>query len=175
MGWTGYKGLTAEEVVRLELRGMEIITNSGAWWLVRLNESVDVQWRGYVTLIHALTQRSDGETAIKLVDASMGPIGTPPKSIFRRWLKESAGQERGEYEDEFIQRVQQTLNDADEIGALRPGDEFSLGREIEFMDGTKETTFIYAGKFRARRRGDGALIRLPRNFRKQILLCGATT
>jgi hypothetical protein len=64
---------------------------------------------------------------------------------------------------------------ADETGPLKAGDTFSFGREIEFSDGVKETTFVYEGKFRARRATDSALIRLPRNFRKRITLAGSTT
>lgn len=164
MGWTGYTNFTAEEAVRHELRGMEIIARSGAWWLVR--GSVNV------TLIHALTKRHGMEVTVKLVDASMGPTGTPPKTIFRRWLKESAGQERGKYEDEFIQRVQQTLNDADEIGALKPGDTFRTAQPIRYSDGVLEDTFIYFGKFRAHRVSDRVGVRLPRDFRKRIVLGG---
>ena len=175
MGYSSYNGMNAEQAIRYELRGYDIITKTGSWWLVRVNRPADEKWHGHVTLVHALTQRWGGETAIKLVDASMGPAGTPPKSIFRRWLKESAGQERGEYEWGFIQRVEQEHNVADEMGPLKKGDTFSFAREVDFSDGVKEATFIYEGKFRARRATDGRLVRLPRNFRKRIALGGITT
>lgn len=167
MGWTGYSGMTAEEAVRYELRGTDIIAHTGAWWLTR--------WNGYVSLFHALTQRNDGEVSVKLVHASEGPLGTPPKAIFRRWLRESAGQERGQFEWGFIQRVEQEHEAASALGDLKPGDTFSFAREVEFTDGVKETTFVYDGKFRARRACDNAVIRLPRNFRKRIALGGVSS
>lgn len=89
----------------MELRGYEILVKSGAWWLVRVNRPADKRRHGRVTLVHAKTTQHAGETYVRLIDASTGPTGTPSEAIFCRWLEESAGQERGKYEDEFIQRV----------------------------------------------------------------------
>ena len=174
MGWSSYTGMNAEQAIRHELRGYDIISKSGAWWLVRVNRPADEKWHGHVTLVHALTQRHGGETAIKLIDVSMGPTGTPPKSIFRRWLKESAGQERGGYEEEFIQRVEQEHNAADERAPLKPGDTFRTVQPIRYADGVSEDTFIYFGKFRAHRVSDRVGVRLPRDFRKRIASAATT-
>lgn len=169
MGWTSYPGMSAEEAVRHELRGLDIIARSGSWWIVRINWPGS-EYCGEVTLIHALSQRDGrGDVAVKLVDASMGPAGTPPKTIFRRWLKESAGQKRGEYEQSFIQRVEQEHARLSEVGVLVPGSTFRFAEEVKFSDGVSEREFEYCGKFRARRACDNNLIRLPRDFRKRIV------
>jgi hypothetical protein len=152
--------MTAEESVRHELRGTDILAKSGAWWLIR-------NPNGTVVLVHALSSRAGGEVAIKLVSADMGPNGTPSKTIFRRWLKESEGQTRTTYEQDFIERV---TNEHSTRGAitLKRGEEFSLASPISFSDGVVESTFLYVQKFRAYRKTDGMMVRLPRNFRSRI-------
>ena len=173
MGWSGYTNMTAEEAVRHELRGNDIIAKSGAWWLVRINRPGS-DWHGHVTLVHALTQRSGGEVMVKLVDASMGPNGTPPKTLFRRWLRESVGQDRGQFEVDFINRVEREHEEADSAKSLSKGDEFTFGSEFSFSDGVKESTFIYVEKYRARRKCDGVVVRLPRDFRTRITVLTLT-
>jgi hypothetical protein len=167
MGWTSYVGMTAEEAVRYELSGMDILARSGSWWLTKIVRPGS-KYDGWVTLIHAMSQRDGQGVAVKLVDASMGFIGSPPESIFRRWLKESEGQERGEYEREFIERMSIESEKLSATKDLKPGQSFRLESEVEFSDGVKEQEFQYCGKFRARRASDNSLVRLPRNFRKRI-------
>lgn len=168
MGWTSYPGMSAEEAVRYELSGMNILARSGAWWLAKIARPGS-EYDGVVTLVHAMTQRDGHDIAVKLVDASMGPAGSPPKSIFRRWMKESAGQKRGQYEQEFIQRVEEEYAKLSEVRTLKPGDTFRFTEEVKFSDGVAEREFEYCGKFRARRVCDNNLIRLPRDFRKRIV------
>lgn len=170
MGWTSYAGMSAEEAVRYELSGMDILARSGSWWLAKINRPGS-QYDGEAVLIHALSKRDGrGDVAVKLVDASMGPAGTPPKTIFRRWMKESAGQKRGEYEQDFIQRVEEEHAKLSEVRTLVPGSIFRFAEEVKFSDGVSEREFEYCGKFRARRVCDNNLIRLPRDFRKRIVL-----
>lgn len=168
MGWCSYDGMTAEESVRYELRGMDILMHSGSWWLTKINRPGS-QYDGVVTLIHALTRRDGGGTAVKLVDATMGPSGTPPKSIFRRWMRESASQPRGKYELEFVSRVEIELDKQSITSSMKPGQTFRFSKEVQFSDGVSESEFEWCGKFRARRKCDNALIRLPRNFRSRIV------
>lgn len=162
MGWTGYTGMTAEQAVRHELRGNDILAKSGAWWLVQLNH-------GKVTLVHALTQRHSGEVMVKLVDVSMGPVGTPPRNIFHRWLKLSATQTRGQYERDFIDRVTEEHMLLSSQQSIKPGDHFSVALEWTFSDGVTEKMFIYEGKYVARRVCDNKRVRLRRDFRKCIV------
>lgn len=168
MGWASYAGMSAEEAVRYELSGMDILARSGSWWLAKIVRPGS-EYDGWVTLVHAMTQRDGHDIAVKLVDASMGPAGSPPKSIFRRWMKESAGQKRDQYEQEFIQRVEEEHAKLSEVRTLKPGDTFRFAEEVKFSDGVVEREFEYCGKFRARRVCDNNLIRLPRDFRKRIV------
>lgn len=169
MGWTTYPGASTEEAVRHELRGTDILARSGSWWLVRMIRPGH-EYDGTVVLVHALSRHDGrGDVVVKLVDASMGPIGSPPKSIFRRWMKESAGQKRDQYEQDFIQRVEEEYAKLSEVRTLKPGDTFRFAEEVKFSDGVAEREFEYCGKFRARRVCDNSLIRLPRDFRKRIV------
>jgi len=156
--------LTTEERLSLQSRGLDIITCNGSWFLVRLNDAVAPEWRGHITLVQ--TVRRHGEFVV--VDASMGPLGTPPKSIFRRWLLESAGQERNEYEQGFIARVTDEHAMLDAQRSLKVGDRFTTHLEWSFSDGVTEREFIYEGKYRARRASDNKTFQLPRNFRKSV-------
>lgn len=159
MGWTEYYGMTAKQAADHELRGMDILATSGSWRIARTTT-------GVVLLVQALTRRTANGTAIKVIDASMGPADLPPKGIFRRWLKESEGQARGQHEQDFITRANA---DHERVKPnLKVGDTFTLTRVIKFTDGVETDTFTYLGKYTARR-PDGSRVRLPKNFRKMVV------
>ena len=159
MGWSAYPNMTAKEAVRYELQGLDILAESGAWYLCRNTNNV-------VFIVQALTERFGGEVAVKMIDGGMGPLGTPPRSLFARYLREIAGREVGTYEQEFIDRVK--AEHARPTVSLKPGALFVLGGGIRYSDGVTETRFIYEGKYTARRASDNVRVRLPKNFRKRI-------
>lgn len=154
--------MTVQEAVAYELRGMDVIRKAGLWRLIRTTT-------GKYALVQALTHRDNGETYIKLIDSSMGPSDSPPKAMFNEWLRLSKGQERTKYEIEFIERVRNEFIDRAAIKPLKAGDTFSFATPIKWSDGVEEGTFVYIERFRARRKCDDRLIRLPKNFRKRIV------
>ena len=162
MGWSSYSNLTAKEAVRYELHGTEILAESGAWYLCRNTI------HGVVFLVHAISSRENGQVYVKLVDSSMGPVATPPQAIFRRYLRESEGQTFGTYEQDWINSVEAEYAQRKAAPSLKPGVIFTLRTPLHFTDGLIEDTFVFVGKFRARRITDNVNVRLPRGFRKHI-------
>lgn len=161
MGWSSYDGMNVFDAIAYELRGVDVLRRDGYWRLVRTST-------GNYALIQALVRRENGQTWIKLVDSSMGPSDTPPKSLFNEWLRRSDGQTRTVHEIQFIEQSRNHYIDLASVRSLKAGDTFTFTTPVRFTDGVEEDTFIYHGRFRAARHCDGVLIRLPKNFRKRI-------
>lgn len=161
MGWTSYNGMNAQEAVAWELRGLDILAKSGAWYLCRND-------KGTAFLVYAMSSRENGQVFIKLVDSSMGPVATPPQTLFRRYLRESQGQTFGTYEQDWIHSVEAEYAQRKTAPSLKPGNVFTLSTPLNFTDGVTEDTFVFIGKFRARRVTDNVGVRLARDFRKHI-------
>lgn len=162
MGWYSYPGMNAHECIDHQMRGTELIRKSGSWRLVLVPVS------GKYVLVHALTRYEDGEVYVKLIGADEHPAASPPKALFNEWLRLTKGQERGQHEQEFIERVRNEYIDRAAVKSLKVGDVFRFTTPLRFTDGTEEDTFVYYGKFRATRKCDAVMVRLPKNFRQRI-------
>lgn len=163
MGWTSYNDFrSVKDAVHFELRGIEILAESGAWYLCRNST-------GNAFLVHAMSRREGGQTWIKLVDSSMGPVATPPQTIFRRFLREAQGQTFGTYEQAFIDRVEAAYAHRNSIPTLKPGNVFMLDAPLNYTDGVSEDTFRYVRKFTACRITDNVMVRMPRDFRTRVI------
>lgn len=162
MGWTGHFGVTAAEAIDYELQGCEILAKSGSWRLIRFDTGEQTK----TTLVHCLTKRYGKEVTTKIVSATEGPFGTPPKAIFNKYITE-VPEPDGTWDAIFRERVQ--AEHAEQKTTLGAGDAFTItaGYQPTWSDGAPIAgTYTFLGKFRARRY-DGVTVRLPRGWRKE--------
>jgi len=159
MGWTGYFDMTAAQAIDYELQGWDLLAKSGRWRLIEKD--------GKVLFCECLTERHGNETCVKIVTADMGPLGTPPKGIFDKYLA-AKPETDSEWEDKFRERCANELANPPE--ALTAGDKFTVtggSYNPNWSDGQPITgTYTFLGKFRAKRY-DGRIVCLPRAWRKR--------
>lgn len=171
MGWTGYPGATAQEVIAHELTGTEVLARSGNWAMWR-NKS------GHVGLTHFLTDRAKEHgtwwTYVKSVDITMGPNDTPPASIARKFVAAYGGDTDaagGEYGAPVLRKA---LEPKPAGVKVIPGyTTFTIPEDkyvSTWSDGVAFAgEYVWLGKYRARRMLDGREVRLPRNWRRRWL------
>lgn len=162
MGWTTRVGMSAQDSIRAELAGCDVLRSSGAWYVCRNS-------RGDVFMVQALTQRDGADVSVKMVQADAGPFGCPSESLYRFYVRARNDRPVTEYETEWRERCEGKYAAARRAPKLQAGDVFRLRSAIHYTDGVVEDTFRFGERFTGYRVSDGRRVRLPKGFRSWIV------
>lgn len=167
MGWTGYYGLTADEAKHAEVNGCDVIAKSGNWWLV-VPQDEERRHKYPAILVKFITERSDGQVAVKTLDITMG-VGVPPATIARKYLAyyngdfDAAGGTYGADDLREAVKPKKTVT-------LKAGDMFTIsGSPYTFSGGgSLDGDYRFVGKYIAGRLDNSNRCRMPKDFKKYI-------